>query len=90
MPKKLSAPFTLEEDIARLNALLPTEAMIEEFGDMLQQIHRSTATERERLLALGMCYGYLSGLKTAEFLSVAKAPDLREIVFWADLRSEPK
>ncbi|WP_024420544.1 hypothetical protein [Pseudomonas avellanae] len=62
MPKKLSAPFTLEEDIARLNALLPSEAMIEEFGDMLQQIHRSNATERERLLALGMCHGYLSVL----------------------------
>ncbi|RMO85357.1 hypothetical protein ALQ32_200019 [Pseudomonas syringae pv. tagetis] len=53
MPKKLSAPFTLEEDIGRLKALLPTEAIIEEFGDMLQQLHRSNATERERLLALG-------------------------------------
>ncbi|PYD88669.1 hypothetical protein DNF23_32535 [Pseudomonas syringae pv. pisi] len=90
MPKKLSAQFTLKEDIARLNALLPTEAMIEEFGDMLQQIHRSNATERERLLALGMCHGHLCGLKSAELLSAAKVPDLREMVFWAELRSEPK
>ncbi|UXZ97245.1 hypothetical protein K3169_04885 [Pseudomonas phytophila] len=89
MIKKQSAPFTLEEDIARLSALLPTEVMIEEFGGMLQQIHRSDATERERLLALGMCHGYLSGLKSAELLSAAKVPDLREIVFWAELRSEP-
>ncbi|MFA0946000.1 MULTISPECIES: hypothetical protein [Pseudomonas syringae group] len=89
MPKKQSTPFTLEEDIARLGTLLPTE-VIEEFGGMLQQIHKSNATERERLLAIGMCHGYLSGLKSAGSLSVAKVPDLREIVFWAELRSEPK
>ncbi|RMW07757.1 hypothetical protein ALP03_200329 [Pseudomonas amygdali pv. tabaci] len=90
MPMKQTTPFTLEEDIARLNALLPTEVMIEEFGGMLQQIHRSNATERERLLALAMCHGYISGLKSAELLNAANVPDLREIVFWAELRSEPK
>jgi hypothetical protein len=85
MSKRHLPPFTLEEDLARLQDMLPTDAMVEEFGGFLVQVHNGAAHERAHWI--GVCDGYINGLKAAKQLSAGQVPDLREIVQWAAQRS---
>jgi hypothetical protein len=78
-------PYTLDEDLARLRVLLPTDAMVEEFGGFLARVHTDVAHERGHWI--GVCDGYINGLKAAKQLSEWQVPDLREIVQWAAQRS---
>lgn len=87
MPKLYKPPFTLEEDLARFQGLLPPPAMVEQFGDLLHRAHKSDVGPHERSHWLGVCDDYIMGLKAANLLSAAQVPDLREIVQWATQRS---
>lgn len=53
MPKLYKPPFTLEEDLARLQGLLPPPAMVEQFGDLLHRAHKSNVGPHERSHWLG-------------------------------------